>query len=108
MVPVDRHRAALPHGECRHADARRALKMLVAATLAAAMVAGRDPIQPKPSRWVLVYTGGPKRPAYTVDDLVHLTSIVDTFGNTVGPLCDGAILLEFHAVSGRYYMPVAD
>ncbi len=58
-----------------------------------------------PSRWVLIYTGGPNRPAYTVDDLVHLTAIVDTAGNPVGPLCDGAILLEFHAVSGRYYMP---
>jgi hypothetical protein len=59
-------------------------------------------------RWVLVYTGGPDRPAYTVDDLVHLTAIVDTAGNPVGPLCDGAILLEFHAVSGRYYMPFSN
>ena len=58
-----------------------------------------------PSRWVLVYTGGPNRPAYTVDDLLHLTSVVDTAGRPVGPLCDGVILTEFHAVSGRYYMP---
>jgi hypothetical protein len=31
--------------------------------------------------------------------------IIDTVGNAAGPLCDGAILLEYHAVSGRYYMP---
>lgn len=80
----------------------------MAAIVAAAMVAGPNPSHPKPSRWVLVYTGGPKRPAYTVDDLAHLITVVDTLGNSVGPLCDGAILLEFHAVSGRYYMPVAD
>src|SRR5436190_10669359 len=58
-----------------------------------------------PLRWVLVYTGGPRRPAYTVDDLLHLTTVVDTAGRPVGPLCDGVILTEFLAVSGRYYMP---
>src|SRR5205807_10624056 len=52
-----------------------------------------------------VYTGGPQRPAYSVDDLVHLLAIVDTSGRPTGRLCDGAILLEFHATSGRYYTP---
>jgi hypothetical protein len=40
-----------------------------------------------------------------VDDLLHLTAVVDTAGHPVGPLCDGVIFTEFKAVSGRYYMP---
>jgi uncharacterized protein DUF4855 len=57
------------------------------------------------TRWVLIYAGGPQRPAYTVDDLIHLIGIVDTAGRPTGRWCDGALFTEFHAVSGRYYMP---
>jgi uncharacterized protein DUF4855 len=52
-----------------------------------------------------VYSGGPKRPPYVVDDLVRLLSVVDTAGRSTGRLCDGVILTEYLAVSGRYYMP---
>jgi len=61
--------------------------------------------QAAPGRWVLVYAGGPRRPAYTVDDFIHLMAVVDTAGRPTGWLCDGALFLEFHAPSGRYYMP---
>lgn len=74
----------------------------MAATLAAAAVSGAGEV---PARWVLVYSGGPQRPAYTVDDLRHLLSVVDTNDRSIGPLCDAVILTEFVAVSGRYYMP---
>ena len=87
------------------------MKLVVAATLAAAVCgragAGDKALQQResPTRWVLVYSGGPKRPAYSVDDLRHLLSVVDTADRSVGPLCDGVILTEYQAVSGRYYMP---
>jgi hypothetical protein len=86
---------------------RRALNFALAALLAAGGWAGHSPVHgaPSPTRWVLVYTGGPNRPAYTVDDLLHLTAVVDTAGHPVGPLCDGVIFTEFKAVAGRYYMP---
>jgi hypothetical protein len=58
-----------------------------------------------PERWVLVYSGGPNRPAYTVDDLLRLLTVVDTSGRSIGPLCNAVILTEFQAVSRRYYMP---
>ena len=85
----------------------------MAATLAAAVCsragagAGNVATQQRetPTRWVLVYSGGPKRPAYTVDDLRHLLSVVDTADRSVGQLCDGVILTEYQALSGRYYMP---
>ena len=98
----------MPDSVGRADDERGALKMLVAATLAAAAYSGAGTIgcgEVTPSRWVLVYSGGPKRPAYTVDDLRRLLSVVDTTGRSVGPLCDGVILTEYQAVSGRYYMP---
>lgn len=87
------------------------MKLLVAATLAAAVCgragAGDRAAEQRgsPTRWVLVYSGGPKRPAYTVDDLRHLLSVVDSADRSVGPLCDGVILTEYQALSGRYYMP---
>src|SRR5256886_371374 len=56
-------------------------------------------------RWVLIYAGGPKRPAYSVEDLTHLLAVVDTAGKPTGWLCSGTIFLEFRAVSGRFYMP---
>jgi len=58
------------------------------------------------SRWVLVYAGGPHRPAYSVDDFVHLIGIMDTTDRPTGWLCDGAIFLEPYAVSGRSYLRV--
>ena len=58
-----------------------------------------------PERWVLVYSGGPNRPAFAVDDLRRLLTVVDTSGRSIGPLCTGVILTEFVAGSGRYYMP---
>jgi len=57
-----------------------------------------------PSRWVLVYSGGPHRPAYSVDDFVHLIGIIDTTGRPTGWLCDGVIFVEPYAVSGRSYV----
>jgi uncharacterized protein DUF4855 len=69
------------------------------------MAVGPSAAQGSAVRWVLVYTGGPERPAYTVADLVDLLAVVDSAGHPTRWLCDGAILLEFHAVSSRYYMP---
>src|SRR5207249_2998786 len=59
-----------------------------------------------PPRWVLVYAGGPNRPAYSVDDFVHLIGVVDTMDRPTGWLCDGAIFLEAYAESGRTYVRV--
>jgi hypothetical protein len=78
--------------------------MLVAAILAAAIGAGRIQ-ESAPSRWVLVYSGGSNRSQYSINNLLDLIAIIDTSGRAVGPLCDGVILTEFRAVSGRYYMP---
>jgi hypothetical protein len=58
----------------------------------------------RPSRWVLVYTGGPHRPAYSVDDFVHLIGTIDTTDRPTGWLSDGAIFLELYSVSGRAYV----
>lgn len=63
------------------------------------------PAQAPPERWVLVYSGGPHRPAYAVQDMVRLLAVVDTSGRPSGPLCNAVILTEYEAVSGRYYMP---
>ena len=54
------------------------------------------------SRWVLVYSGGPRRPAYPVGDLVRYVAAVDTLGAPVAWLTTGAILLEIQAPSGRW------
>jgi hypothetical protein len=62
-------------------------------------------VQAPPERWVLVYSGGPHRPAYAVQDLVRLLAVVDTSGRPIGALCNAVVLTEFQAVSGRFYMP---
>jgi uncharacterized protein DUF4855 len=69
------------------------------------MAVGPSAAQGTPARWVLVYTGGPQRPAYSTDDLIHLLAVVDTSGRPTGRLCDGVMLVEYEATSGRYYMP---
>ena len=61
--------------------------------------------QEMPQRLVLVYAGGPHRPAYTVDDLVHFVAVVDTSDRPVDWLCDGVLFLEIQATSGRSYQP---
>ncbi len=66
----------------------------------------QGPVSARPARWVLVYAGGPNRPAYSVDDFVHLIAVVDTTDRPTGWLCDGAIFLEAYAVSGRTYVRV--
>jgi len=53
---------------------------------------------------ILIYAGGPHRPAYTIDDLAHLLAVIDTSDHPVGWLSDGALFLEYWTVSGRYYM----
>ncbi len=59
--------------------------------------------QTGPSTWVLVYAGGPKRPAYSVGDFVHLIAYVDTADRPAGWLCTGAIFLEIFAPSGHAF-----
>ena len=54
------------------------------------------------SRWVLVYSGGPHRPAYPVRDLVRYVAEVDTLGTPVAWLTTGAVVLEIQAPSGRW------
>jgi len=56
-------------------------------------------------RSILIYSGGPERPVYSIDDFVHMIAFVDTGGKPSAWLCDGAILLEYHARSGHYMMP---
>ena len=66
----------------------------------------QGPVSARAARWILVYAGGPNRPAYSVDDFVHLIGVVDTTDRPAGWLCDGAIFLEPFAVSGRSYLRV--
>src|SRR5437879_9701502 len=69
------------------------------------LVVAQDVNSPlRQSRWILVYTGGPHRPAYSVDDFVHLIGIIDTTDRPTGWLCDGAIFDEPYGVSGRSYV----
>ena len=70
----------------------------------ASIIAQEAVPQARPSRWVLVYTGGAHRPAYSVDDFVHLIAIIDTTDRPKGWLCDGAIFIEPFTVSGRSYV----
>lgn len=60
-----------------------------------------------PTRWILVYAGGPKRPAYSVDDYVHLLAVVDTTGRPEAWLCTGVLYLEVWAPSGRAFATFA-
>jgi hypothetical protein len=58
-----------------------------------------------PSRWVLVYAGGPSKQylPYTIDRLVDLIATIDTNGRPTGWLTTGAILLQLWAVSGHVF-----
>src|ERR1051326_2081276 len=112
MVAAQRPWYSPPHGLGRSPNARSALRVLRAlrcvafsACLIWIGLAERVGAQASPSRWVLVYTGGPKRPAYTVHDFVDLIGTIDTADHVTGWLFDGAVFTEFQAVSGRYYMP---
>lgn len=61
---------------------------------------------PVPRRTVLVYAGGAHRRHYSVNDLTDVVAAVDTAGRPVGWFCEGAILLELQATSGRNYYPL--
>lgn len=74
-------------------------------TLLAGLMFSHAAAQAPPERWVLVYSGGTHRPAYAVDDLLHLLAVVDTSDRPTAPLCNSVIMTEFQAVSGRFYMP---
>src|SRR5690348_14497915 len=63
---------------------------------------------PLPTRWILTYAGGPKRPKYTVDDYVHMISVVDTQGVPLGWLGTGVLYLEVWASSGRAFATWAE
>jgi uncharacterized protein DUF4855 len=89
----------------RSYDPSRLVSLVVVLVFLSIAVFPSGAAQTSPQRWVLVYAGGAKRPAYTVDDLVHLLAVVDTGGRPTGWLCDGVLFLEFRAVSGRFYMP---
>lgn len=52
-------------------------------------------------RWILVYSGGNGRPAYTADDFRNLITVTDTTGKSTGWLMSGAILLEIRSATGR-------
>ncbi len=58
-----------------------------------------------PTRWILVYAGGPGRPAYSVDDYVHLVSVTDTLQRPTSWLATGVIYLEIWASSGHAFFP---
>lgn len=78
----------------------------VASALLGAMCGTALDAQGAVKRWVLVYAGGPHRPAYTVDDLIHVLAVVDSADRVTGRLCDGVLFLEYQTVSGRNYVPV--
>jgi len=61
-------------------------------------------LTPDSTRWIAVYAGGPHRPSYTVRDFVTLLAVVDTAGTPTAWLCDGALFVEFQAVSGHVYV----
>ena len=63
---------------------------------------------PLPTRWILTYAGGPKRPKYTVDDYVHMISVVDTQGLPLSWLGTGVLYLEVWASSGRAFATWAE
>jgi hypothetical protein len=54
---------------------------------------------------ILLYAGGAGRRHYSIADLVALVAVVDTAGRPVAWLCQGAVLLELQATSGRNYYP---
>ncbi len=62
-----------------------------------------DPEQTVGTRWMLAYPGGPRRPAYSVSDFVHLLAYVDPAGRPADWLSTGVIFLELRAPSGRLF-----
>ncbi|PYO40223.1 MAG: hypothetical protein DMD33_18465 [Gemmatimonadetes bacterium] len=64
--------------------------------------------QPAPACWVLLYTGGSIGRRFPPKDLVDLFATVDTSDQPTGWLCEGTIVLDLEATSGRYYYPWPD
>ena len=64
--------------------------------------------QPPPACWVLLYTGGSIGRRFPPKDLVDLFATVDTSDQPTGWLCEGTIVLDLEATSGRYYYPWPD
>jgi len=77
------------------------------ASMMSTVAVAQAPAKLPADRWVLIYSGGPSRPHYSVDDLVHTVAVTDTLGQPTGWLMNGAILLELTAQSGRHYVPAA-
>ena len=103
--PHERIRLALPPYVCSGIQGI----MRIVALFAMAGLYGAGPVsQARPDRWILVYKGGSQSPAYSVNDLLHLVSAVDTSGQPRSWLCTGAVLLALRATSGRNYYPLPD
>lgn len=80
--------------------------LMVIGVLGAAAARPKEPILP--TRWMLVYAGGPQRPKYTVDDYVHVITAVDSADHSVKWLGTGVLYLEVWATSGRAFATFAD
>ncbi len=59
----------------------------------------------QPARWILVYVGGPNRPAYSANDFRDLLTVVDTEGRHTSWLFSGVIFSELYARSRRTFTP---
>jgi hypothetical protein len=57
-------------------------------------------------RWILAYTGGPKRAAYSAVDFERLLTVVDTAGNPVGRAFDGVVFLEITRRGDHGFTPL--
>lgn len=79
--------------------------LTIAPVAAAGAQAMASPVGPAP-RWLLVYSGGPKRPHRTIDDMVHSIAMVDTAGKVTGWLFNGAIYLEVNSPNGHDFIPM--
>src|SRR5579859_1779531 len=66
-----------------------------------------SPVGPAP-RWLLIYSGGPKRPHRTIDDMVHSIAVVDTAGKVTGWLFNGAIYTEVNTPGGHDFLPIGN
>jgi len=64
--------------------------------------------EPPPVCWVLLYTGGSIGRSFPPKDIVDLFATVDTSDQATGWLCEGTIVLDLQATSGRYYYPWPD
>jgi Domain of unknown function (DUF4855) len=58
-----------------------------------------------PACWILLYTGGSIGRTFSPRDLVDLFAVVDTSDQPIGWLCEGTVVLDLEATSGRYYYP---